>query len=185
MNLNNGMATFTVPESLDANFPDSSFTGGLPLPQVTTLGFAFKPSEKLKFALDINQVGWKVYDTLAFDYAKNTTSLLDTKSPRNYKNIFAFRGGVSYQALENLELRVGGGFGFSPVQDGYITPETPDANRAYATFGLSYSIGKHLSMDGSFYFTKLKRADRNFETNLNGTFTTIALAPGFAIVYKF
>jgi long-chain fatty acid transport protein len=185
MNLNNGNATFTVPESLNANFPDSTFTGGLPLPQVTTLGFAYKPSEKIKFALDINHVGWKVYDTLAFDYAKNTTSLLDTKSPRNYKNIFAFRGGVAYQALKNLELRAGGGFGFSPVQNGYVTPETPDANRAYATFGLSYSIGEHFSMDGSIYYTNLKRADRNYETNLNGTFRTIALAPGIAFVYKF
>ena len=185
MKLKEGVATFTVPESLDSNFPDSTFTGRLPLPQVTTLGLAYKPNAKWKVVMDINHVGWKIYDTLAFDYQKNTSSLLDTKSARNYKNIFAFRGGVSYKALDNLELRAGGGFGFTPVQNGYVTPETPDANRAYATFGLGYEFGKHFSMDASFYFTRLKRADRNLETNLNGVFTTIALAPGIAFSYKF
>ncbi len=185
MNLNDGKATFTVPTSLDSNFPDGKFTGGLPLPQVTTLGFAFKANEKLTFVLDINHVGWKAYDTLAFDYTNNTTSLLDTKSPRNYKNIFAFRGGVSYDLIKNLEVRAGGGFGFTPVQNGYVTPETPDANRAYATFGLGYFFGKHFSMDASLYYTHLKRTDKNLETNLNGTFTTNAIAPGIAFVYKF
>jgi long-chain fatty acid transport protein len=185
MNLKDGNATFTVPESLDANFPDGKFTGGLPLPQVTTLGLSYRPNEKLTFALDVNHVGWKVYDTLAFDYNTNTTSLIDTKSPRSYKNIFAFRGGVSYLAIKNLEIRAGGGFGYTPVQNGYVTPETPDANRAYLTFGLSYVFGDHLSIDASIYYTRLKRADRNFETNLNGTFTTIAFAPGIGFVYKF
>ena len=185
MNLDNGQATFTVPASLSSNFPNGKFTGGLPLPQVTTIGFAYKASEKCKIVLDINHVGWKAYDTLAFDYANNTTSLLDTKSARNYKSIFAFRGGVSYNLIKNLEVRTGGGFGFTPVQNGYVTPETPDANRAYGTFGLGYLFGTHFSMDLSLYYTHLKRTDKNSETNLNGTFTTNAIAPGIAIVYKF
>jgi long-chain fatty acid transport protein len=185
MNLSNGQATFTVPASLDSNFPDGKFTGGLPLPQVTTIGFAYKPSEKLTLVLDVNHVGWKAYDTLAFDYEKNTTSLLDTKSARNYKNIFAFRGGASYKILKNMDVRAGGGFGFTPVQNGYVTPETPDANRAYGTFGVSYQFGTHFSMDGSLYYTHVKRTDKNLETNLNGTFTTNAIAPGIAFVYTF
>ncbi|NCA21464.1 MAG: long-chain fatty acid transporter [Crocinitomicaceae bacterium] len=115
MNLKDGEATFTVPSSLDINFPDSSFTGGLPLPQVTTLGLGYKVNDKLDLVLDVNYVGWKAYDTLAFDYVQNTTSLADTKSARNYKSIFAFRAGASYKVVENFELRAGGGYGFSPV----------------------------------------------------------------------
>ncbi len=114
----------------------------------------------------------------------NTTSLLDTKSPRNYKNIFAFRGGAAVSALQNLDLRFGGGFGFTPVQDGYLTPETPDANRIYGTLGLSYRFTNRFSMDASLYYTHIKRAGKNIETNLNGTFTTKALAPGFSLIYK-
>jgi len=87
------------------------------------------------------------------------------------------------EAEKSLWIRVGGGFGFSPVQAGYLTPETPDGNRAYLTTGLSYKASSHLSIDASFYVTRIQRADTNLETNLSGTFTTIALAPGFGINY--
>jgi long-chain fatty acid transport protein len=156
----------------------------LPLPNVTTLGWAYKPNEKWKIVLDINHVGWKAYDTLAFDYAQNTSSLLDTKSPRNYKSIFAFRGGAQYQAMSKLDLRIGGGFGFTPVPDASVTPETPDANRAYVTGGLSYRFSKSFSIDASVYYTQLKRTAKNAETNLNGTYRTKAIAPGFSLIYK-
>lgn len=184
MSLNDGEANFTVPSSLDPNFPDGKFTGALPLPSVTTLGWAYKPNEKWKLVLDINHVGWKAYDTLAFDYEQNTTSLLDTKSPRNYKNIFAFRGGMQYQLGANLDLRLGGGFGFSPVPEGSVTPETPDANRAYVTGGLTYRFSKNFSMDASVYYTQLERTAKNAETNLFGTYRTKAIAPGFSLIYK-
>ena len=134
--------------------------------------------------LDINHVGWKAYDTLAFDYEQNTASLLDTKSPRNYKSIFAFRGGAQYLVLPNLDLRMGGGFGFTPVPDASVTPETPDANRAYVTGGLSYRFSKSFSIDASVYYTQLKRTAKNAETNLNGTYSTTAIAPGFSLIYK-
>lgn len=185
MKLKNGQADFTVPSSLDQNFPDQAFTGSLPLPSVTTLGFAYKATDKLSCVLDINYVGWKAYDTLAFDYETNTSSLLDTKSPRNYHNIFAFRGGASYKASKSFTVRAGGGFGFSPVPESSVTPETPDANRAYITGGLSYFFNAHFSMDASLYYTQLKRTATNGETNLFGTYRTKAIAPGFSFVYKF
>lgn len=185
MRVNEGKADFNVPSGVSANFPSGSFTSSLPLPSVITMGLANKFNEKLTVVLDVNYVGWSAYDTLAFDYETNTPTLQDTKSPRNYKNIFAFRGGFSYALNdEQLILRAGGGFGFSPVQTGYATPETPDANRLYGTFGLSYAATDNLSIDASLFYTQVERADTNLETNLSGTFFTKAVAPGFSIVYK-
>ena len=184
MKVKQGDAVFSVPASLNNNFPDGDFSGALPLPDVATIGFAYKVKEKWLFVLDINHVGWKTYDTLAFDYEQNTSSLLDTKSPRKYKNIFAFRAGAAFNASKNLDLRFGGGFGFTPVQDGYLTPETPDGNRIYGTLGFSYRFTDQFSMDASLYYTYIKRAGNNNETNLNGTFTTKALAPGFSLIYN-
>jgi long-chain fatty acid transport protein len=86
--------------------------------------------------------------------------------------------------MEEMDVRLGGGYGFSPVQNGYVTPETPDKNRAYYTFGWTYRFGENFSMDVSVYYTQIKRGDRNLETNLAGTFTTKAIAPGFSLVYK-
>jgi long-chain fatty acid transport protein len=185
MAVNNGQANFEVPASVAANFPDGSFKSKLPLPSVTTLGLGFKASAKLNFALDINYVGWKAYDTLSFDYENNTTSLIDTKSARMYKNTFAFRGGAQYKVTEQFAARLGLAYGITPVQNGYVTPETPDANRVNYTVGLGYEIGKHLKLDASFLFTHLERTDTNTETNLSGTFKTNVCAPGISIGYQF
>lgn len=186
MSVSDGQVEFKVPEGLASNFPNGTLAASLALPSVTTLGLNIKPNHSWNIVADINYVGWNTYDTLAFDYATNTSSLLDTKSPRMYKNIFAFRGGIQYAIFAKdkvLNVRFGGGFGFSPVQSGYLTPETPDGNRAYITAGLSYKFSGHLSIDASFYATRIQRSDTNLETNLSGTFTTIALAPGFGINY--
>lgn len=185
MAVSNGTATFTVPSSLEANFPSGSFSSALPLPQVATLGLSYKATTKLSFALDVNFVGWKAYDTLSFDYATNTTSLIDTKSARNYKNTFAFRVGGNYEIAKNLEARLGLAYGITPVQNGYVTPETPDANRINYTAGLGYKIGTHFKIDASIFFTHLKRTDTNLETNLSGTFTTNVVSPGLSIAYLF
>lgn len=185
MNVNDGQATFKVPASVAANFPDGKFTSKLPLPSVTTLGLAFKASQKLDFALDVNYVGWKAYDTLSFDYENNTTSLIDTKSARMYKNTFAFRGGAQYKINSHLAARLGLAYGITPVQNGYVTPETPDANRVNYTAGIGYELGTHLKIDASFLFTHLKRTDTNIETNLSGTFKTNVIAPGISVGYKF
>jgi long-chain fatty acid transport protein len=184
MKVSDGEAKFNVPESLNTNFPDGTFASSLPLPRVITLGLAHKFNEKLTAVLDVNYVGWSTYDTLAFDYTNNTASLQDTKSPRDYKNIFAFRGGASYQLTESFCLRAGGGYGLSPVQNGYVTPETPDGNRFYGTFGLGYNFDQKLSIDASLFYTQVQRADTNLETNLSGTFFTKAIAPGFSIIYR-
>lgn len=184
MQLNNGTANFDVPTSLDANFPDGGFKGSLPLPQVITLGLA-SDLNKWQVALDINYVGWKAYDTLAFDYELNTSSLEDTKSAREYKNIMAFRLGAQYAVSQSIQLRAGLGYGISPVQNGYVTPETPDANRINYTLGIGYNWQKKLFLDASFLYTSAERTDTNYETNLSGTFKTRVFAPGLSISYRF
>jgi long-chain fatty acid transport protein len=185
MAVSDGTATFTVPSSLDANFPDGTFSSSLPLPQVLTVGVAYKFNDKLTMALDINGVGWEAYDTLGFDYASNTASLVDTRSARMYKNTLAFRVGGQYKINEMLTARLGLAYGMTPVQDGYVTPETPDANRINYTGGISAKFGKHFNVDASVLYTHLERTDTNLETNLSGHFTTNVVAPGLSISYLF
>jgi long-chain fatty acid transport protein len=184
MSVDNGSATFTVPTALASSFPNGTFSSQLPLPSVLTLGLRFTPNSKWSFVLDVNRVNWKVYDTLAFDYALNTPTLGDTKSARNYESIFAFRGGAAYAASKKWTFRLGSGFGFTPVQSGYVTPETPDANRLYGTCGFSFATNNHFSIDASLYATRMRRTDKNIETLLNGTFTSIAFAPGISLNYR-
>lgn len=185
MKIKEGDAKFTVPASLATNFPNGKFKAELPLPQVVTLGLAYNVNEKLALALDINYVGWKAYDTLSFDYANNTASLADTKSARMYKNTFAFRLGGQYKITEAFAARLGVAYGISPVQSGYLTPETPDANRVNYTIGLGYTFNKTFGINASFLFTTLKRDDTNLETGLSGTYQTNVCIPGISLFYNF
>jgi long-chain fatty acid transport protein len=185
MAVKNGTATFTVPSSLQSNFPSGPFSASLPLPQVVTLGFGYKVNDKLALALDINFIGWKAYDTLAFDYKNNTTSLQDTKLPRDYKNTFAFRVGAQYKINEQFTARAVIALSLTPINDGYVTPEVPDANKVNLACGLGYKLNKHFVLDASYTFENLKRSDNNKALNLNGTYKTYISAPGLSVVYIF
>jgi long-chain fatty acid transport protein len=185
MKIDAGDAKFTVPASLAANFPNGKFSAELPLPQVLTLGLAYSVNSKIDLALDINYVGWKAYDTLAFNYETNTSSLTDTKSARKYENTFAIRFGGQYKVTEGIAVRIGAAYGISPVQSGYLTPETPDANRVNYTLGLGYAITKKFVVNASFLYTSFKREDTNLETGLSGTYQTKVVVPGLSLSYKF
>lgn len=186
MDVKNGDATFTVPTSLKANFPDGNFTASLPLPQIASLGLAYKVNEKLDLAFDVNYTVWSAYDTLKFDYETNTVSLADTKSARMYENTFGFRLGAQYKVTDKLAARLGIAYAMTPVQDGYVTPETPDANRISYTAGLGYHVSKSFGVNASFQFISYQRdRNRNLETDLDGTYKTIACIPGISLFYNF
>ena len=185
MNVKKGQATFTVPSSLEDKFPSGEFSASLPLPSVVSLGTVVNATDKLLLALDINYTNWSVYDTLGFDYAVNTESLEDTRSPRMYEAAFAFRLGAQYDVTDKFKARIGVSFAQTPSLDDYVTPESPDADRISYTIGLGYAITKKISLDASLLYTQLEREATNQETQLSGTFKTIVFAPGIQFNYTF
>jgi long-chain fatty acid transport protein len=185
MSVTNGTATFTVPPSLASNFPSGPFSSSLKLPQVATLGFGYHLNEKLTLALDINFIGWKCLDTLAFHYKTTTASLQDTKLPRDYHNTYAFRLGAQYKLNEQMTARVGIAYALTPISAGFVTPEIPDANKVTYAAGLGYKANKHFILDVSYIFESLKRTDNNQALNLNGTYKTYISAPGLSLIYQF
>ncbi|MGZ3820543.1 MAG: OmpP1/FadL family transporter [Mucilaginibacter sp.] len=180
-----GNAIFTVPASLQSNFPQpNSFYASIPLPAVNSIGFGFYPCKEWTLALDVNIVNWDTYKTLSFDYKSNTPILQDTHSPRNYQDAVSLRAGAQYKPKEALAIRFGGGYASTAVQDGYVTPEAPDANRVYGTLGLGYTMAKHLDIDLSFEYEHLmSRTQTNNESQLSGTFKTNVYIPGISLAY--
>jgi long-chain fatty acid transport protein len=185
MKLEDGDATFEVPTSMASAFPSGKFSTSLPLPKTVSLGFAYNANKKLTLALDATMVGWKSFDTLAFDYAQNTPYLADTKSPREYKNTFSYRLGAQYLISDKLAARGGIKYLMTPVQDGYVTSEVPDASHFNYSFGLGYKMNTRLSIDASFTIQQMKRTDTNIETQMSGTYRTNIYMPGISLNYNF
>ena len=186
VSIDGGTANFKVPASVQEYFPETTFSTGITLPQTITLGFGYKANSKLKLAVDVNYVGWKSYDSLIIDFDTNTDKLKDIHSARVYKNSTIFRVGAQYQLNEKVTVRAGTYYDMSPVKSGYLTPETPDADKIGITAGATIQIKKRLNFDISLlYIEGMKRTDTNIETQFSGTYKTRAFVPGFSLGYLF
>jgi len=180
-----GMATFTVPASLATSFPSGEFSTSLSLPKIITLGIGIAPTKKLTIAFDASLIGWHTFDTLLIDFKVNTPVLADIKSVRQYKDGYALRLGGQYAICNKLDARAGIKYLISPVQDGYVSPDVPDATHFNYSIGLGYKLSKHLTADASFTFQRMKRSDTNNQTELSGTYRTDIYMPGLSINYNF
>jgi long-chain fatty acid transport protein len=186
MRVKDGDAEFSVPGYLADYFPATTFYAGLNLPQVFNVGIGYKVNENLRLAMDVNRVGWSAYDSLQIDFKENTEKLEDISSARNYKDVFIFRIGAEYYVSHKVTVRGGGYYDVSPVLDGYVTPEAPDADRIGITAGASFHVNGHLTIDASFLYNESKeRTGINLETQFGGTFKTKTIVPGVGVEYRF
>jgi len=178
----NGDANFfNAPASVQPLLP-TKFNATLPLPATSTIGFGFYPSAKTTIALDVNWVWWHAYKDLNFYYNQGDPTL----SARNYHDAATFRVGIQNKTTSFLTLRAGAGYALSPVGDGYVTPEVPDANRILLSAGIGLKPSERFGIDFSFLYENVKsRTETNIESNLSGTFKTVAYIPGMALSYKF
>lgn len=182
-----GDATFTVAPSLKSRFPDTKFGASLPLPATLSVGIGFMPTEALTIAVDVNRVEWSAYESLRFDYRDAVNGSNFTENARNYEDAYIYRIGAEYKATDALALRAGAYYDSSPVQDGYLTPETPDADARGLSVGLGYSVSNNIKLDASFlYINKKERTDASDKSGgIGGTYKAVAYIPGLALTYNF
>ncbi|SDL82430.1 long-chain fatty acid transport protein [Catalinimonas alkaloidigena] len=198
MQVDGGDANFDVPASARASFPaGNTFNATLPLAAVASIGVGYEVTDKLTLALDINYTFWETYDSLTFEYEQplvvNGQPTSRTASPREYQNAFAYRLGAQYQASEALALRAGAYYDETPVRTGYMTAETPDADRVGLSVGAGYRVGK-LAIDASLLFIQgMEREQTEQEVDEAGTASQVlpgryqlqALIPGVSVSYHF
>ena len=86
---------------------------------------------------------------------------------------------------EKLFVRAGTSVSLTPIKDGYVTPELPDANRINLMAGVGYKISKCFAVDASYTFEHFTRKDNNIALGLNGTYKTYISAIGLSLNYNF
>ncbi len=186
MEMDEGEATFSVPLTLASNFPSpNTFSAKLPLPGSVNLGGSYKVNDKFLIGADIHYVFWHVYDSLIFDFEKNSSSLQDSRSPKLLKDNMIFRIGGQYTLNEKLNVRAGGYYDSPAVEDDYYSPETPDAVKIGLTLGLSWTPMPDLDVDVSFlYVMGLERDVTYSPAQFGGKYKYNAYIPGFGITYR-
>lgn len=185
LSVKDGEAVFQVPISLQESFPNTRFSSTIHLPDIWSVGIGFTPTPSFTLAMDLNYTGWSSFDTLAFDYADNTRTLQDSKSARNFKNTFTYRIGGEYTLSEYFKLRGGAFYDVSPVPDGFVSPEMPDANRIGLSSGLSARISQQVSTDLAFMYEFTgERAAIYDEAVFAGIYKTNAFVFGLSLNYR-
>ena len=193
--VSSGSITLTgIPASAASSFTAKSFDVTLPLPDVYSFGIGVHPSDKLLLAFDANLVGWSRYQSLDFTYSGGVLGgATSSSSKRQYDDALAFRLGGQYKITDAFTVRAGTFYDFTCVRDGFVTPETPDADRIGITAGLSYEFAQRFGIDASFLFEDfMKRSQSQSDLISNGTTdrvagtykTTIAV-PGVQLYVKF
>lgn len=186
MKVKRGYASFSVPASMESSFPYTAFSTTLPLPQIGTLGIGYKASERVTLQADVSYTGWSAYQSLDFNYEKNTSALLDSKNARQYKNTMSIRAGGHVKVSEKICLMVGGGWDPSPVRDGYVSPELPDADRAVFSGGFTIKPLKRLTILGAVEYAKTVKRSGSLEAeNFKGKYQTTAFVPGLGVTLDF
>lgn len=187
MKTDQGSAVFKVPNSLFTSFPSpNAFSNNLPLPSSFNFGLGYRPNKVFRLALDVNYIQWSIYKTLEFDFFTTTKSLTNSISQRNYKDTYDIRFGAEYSFSPKFQVRGGLAYGSTSIKDGYVTPETTDANRVGMSAGFGLALSKHLNLDASYLFEVIgPRFQTNIETGLSGTYKTLAYIPGLSLTYRF
>jgi len=188
MKVKRGYARFSnIPSSASSSFINTAFESSLPMPQVLTLGMGWSINENLMLQIDANYTGWSAYDTLRFDFENNTEMLDDTRSARRYRNTVSLRAGVHYTFKNDRWAgMLGTAYDPSPVRDGFLGPDLPDAKRWLATGGLSFKLSERLTAIGvvEYIFSEV-RTGISTENGFKGKYHTKVINPGLAITYDF
>jgi len=187
--LEEGDAEFTdIPVSLASSFPQHTyFDGDLNLPSVITAGLSYQYNINEKHALtvvyDFNYTGWSSYDTLAFDFENAETP--DSKTTKAWVNTPTHRFGIEYSLNEMFYFRAGGYYDVTPIEDGYVSPELPDATQFVPTFGFGMQIGENFAFDLAWLHQDTERTASLDASGFSASYHRIADVISFSTTIKF
>ncbi|MCL1967213.1 MAG: outer membrane protein transport protein [Fibromonadales bacterium] len=183
------------------DFEDGTFKAELPLPANLNTGVSFRPMDNLLLAFDWQWVFWSAYKKLSLDFTDNVVlgvnpstgaSIHSSVSEKKYHDTFAYRLGAQYTLIDRLDVRLGAYYDESPVDDDYLTPESPSTDKLGCTIGLSYRPISGLSIDASLlraiaFWGRDATSGSNKEKSdgLNARYEVTAWVPSIGLNYSF
>jgi long-chain fatty acid transport protein len=185
MNVSGDAAFSNVPVSMTSLYPAStSFETDYTLPSVIIAGASAMITRELMICMDINYTFWNVFDSIAYKFKDYKN--LNYGTGYYYNNSFAIRLGAQYEISDLIDVRAGVAFDKSPVEDEYVSPENPDADRFMFSLGGSLHFGENIDVDLAYMLQNIKeRETNNVENAFGGNYKSLVNIFGITLNYRF
>ena len=161
----------------------SPVTTTIELPDSIALGVSWQATQKLLVEFDAERTGWSSYDKLQLSFTNPAFSDFNVASPKNWKDVWAYKVGGQYSVTQNLDLRAGYAFDKNPIPDSTLGPELPDSDR----HNFSAGIGIHknnVALDLAYMYVMFK--DRTVSNSIQtGTYSSDVHIMGANLTVKF
>ncbi len=165
-----------------SELPYGDISAELTTPMNLTFGLAYKFIPELTLTADYQYIGWSCYETLAVEFAENED--WNISAPRNYEDTYILRFGCDYDLNEKIDLRAGILFDNNPVEDEWVEPSLPDADRVGFSSGFGYKLN-NLSIEFAYLFLRFNEREITTSEVLNGVYNSTASLFGINLSYKF
>ena len=147
----------------------------IPLPASLVLAVAYT-MDKTTVELAFERTYWSAYENLDFNYDVSIaplTAFFDTPKDKLWKDVNAYRIGISHQYSDVLKLMAGFAIDKNPVPDSTLGYELPDSDAKLYSIGFEYKINPNMKVGLAYlYDDKESRTVNN--SGVVGTFTDSA-----------
>ncbi len=168
-------------------------------PMIVQGGVAFKPTDRLTIAADLQWTQWSKIDKIMSDYSNSLWALLMGLSGRdeivlNWKDALQIRAGLEFMVTEAIALRAGYMYDPAPAPIENMNILLPSYNFNTITAGLGYTSGS-LQVDVGFEYLMGQSRSLDFLTwytnptvygdGQPGDFGMNIIVPSVSFSYKF
>lgn len=129
-----------VGSSAAVGLVDADITADNTLPSLLTLSLEQELTETLTLGLTAMRTGWSSVQELNIDYDNSATSLGNSVVTLNYKDVWFYSAGLTYDYSEDLILRTGYAIDNSPSDPNNLSARAPGSDRQWITFGGTYNV---------------------------------------------
>ena len=149
----------------------------VPVPAALALAAAYTMN-KTTVEFVYERTYWSAYDSLQFKFDDATANaIFGAKKTKDWKDVNAYRLGVTHQATDDLKLMAAFAIDKNPIPDEHLSFELPDSDAKLYSVGAEYKINDSMKIGLAYLYDQKEsrtvdnRADdANPATGINGTF---------------
>jgi long-chain fatty acid transport protein len=132
--------------ALSGAFSDTTAASTLPFPDHLNFGVIQALSPALDIRAGLTWTRWSSFRDLRIAFANPNQP--DTVTVENWRDVYEYALGATYQANAAVKLRAGIAYDTTPIPNAeHRTPRLPDASRLNAALGIGYALSQTTHMD--------------------------------------